>query len=420
MIRLPTFAKDLPKNLSRISSSEISISCPWGVLAAKKYPKLADPVSACPSHFNTNLPTLCFHGWLDNANTFEKLIPIIQNQYPEMEFVSFDWPGHGKSSHRPDGVYLSSMTLVKEIYRIAHHLNLLESGFNAIGHSMGANALMQFMYVFPNVVKSAVIIEGDGFGYEPLELFPGKIQKSVVAQVKYDVDRMSENPKPPNLYTRKQAVKRLTRGTYFDDLQKFLSSYDNEAAEILCERGLVPAGQQNEAGEDLFTNARDVKLIMPTVPIWNDENVHEVLKQSSKKVNSHILHLMANDNLWGNVYQGRYLRAVLKKLESVILNESLTETQKLEAKQAILKNINNKINDPWQYYVKNENYILNCIEGTHHLHLTSSDLVGQVVLDWVENGGDKSHHISSGQEFADCRMSSENKGLLEKIRNLCA
>ena len=45
------------------------------------------------------LPVLAFHGWLDNAATFDNLAPLL----PELRILSLDLPGHGHSDHRPSG-----------------------------------------------------------------------------------------------------------------------------------------------------------------------------------------------------------------------------------------------------------------------------------------------------------------------------
>jgi len=37
------------------------------------------------------IPTVGRHGWLDNANTFDRLAPLI----PELNLVALDFAGHG-------------------------------------------------------------------------------------------------------------------------------------------------------------------------------------------------------------------------------------------------------------------------------------------------------------------------------------
>lgn len=48
-------------------------------------------------------PILSVHGWQDNAGTFDKLIPIIINNNTSLFCI--DLPGHGFSSHNPEGTF---------------------------------------------------------------------------------------------------------------------------------------------------------------------------------------------------------------------------------------------------------------------------------------------------------------------------
>ena len=48
---------------------------------------------------------LCIHGWLDNANSFLPLMPLL----PEVDLLAIDLPGHGYSDHIEGGYSVPDM-----------------------------------------------------------------------------------------------------------------------------------------------------------------------------------------------------------------------------------------------------------------------------------------------------------------------
>jgi pimeloyl-ACP methyl ester carboxylesterase len=75
---------------------------------------------------------LAFHGWLDNANSFAPLAEY----FSDYRFIAVDLPGHGKSSHKPEGTIYHFAEYTLEIVAIAEALGLKD--FILLGHSMGA------------------------------------------------------------------------------------------------------------------------------------------------------------------------------------------------------------------------------------------------------------------------------------------
>uniref|UniRef100_A0A8C5JIS6 Serine hydrolase like 2 n=1 Tax=Junco hyemalis TaxID=40217 RepID=A0A8C5JIS6_JUNHY len=84
--------------------SELKFPVPWGHVAAKAWG---------PSEGH---PVLCLHGWLDNANTFDKLIPLLPRG---CYYVAMDFSGHGLSSHRPAGCPYHFLDYVTDVRRVA-------------------------------------------------------------------------------------------------------------------------------------------------------------------------------------------------------------------------------------------------------------------------------------------------------------
>uniref|UniRef100_H2QLU1 AB hydrolase-1 domain-containing protein n=2 Tax=Pan troglodytes TaxID=9598 RepID=H2QLU1_PANTR len=87
--------------------SELKLAVPWGHIAAKAWGSLQGP------------PVLCLHGWLDNANSFDRLIPLLPQDF---YYVAMDFGGHGLSSHYSPGVPYYLQTFVSEIRRVASRI----------------------------------------------------------------------------------------------------------------------------------------------------------------------------------------------------------------------------------------------------------------------------------------------------------
>ena len=57
-------------------------------------------------------PVLLFHGWLDNCHSF---LPLLTKLPKNRRYIALDLPGHGHSSHKPNGSYnfiLSELNLL--------------------------------------------------------------------------------------------------------------------------------------------------------------------------------------------------------------------------------------------------------------------------------------------------------------------
>ncbi|XP_024848577.1 serine hydrolase-like protein 2 isoform X6 [Bos taurus] len=104
--------------------SELKLAVPWGHIAAK----------AWGSH--QAAPVLCLHGWLDNANSFDRLIPLLPKDF---NYVAMDFGGHGLSSHYSPGFPYHYQNFVSEVRRVAAALKW--NRFSLLGHSFGDGQL---------------------------------------------------------------------------------------------------------------------------------------------------------------------------------------------------------------------------------------------------------------------------------------
>ncbi len=121
------------------------------------------------------LHVLGLHGWLDNANTFDRLAPLL----PQLDLVSLDLPGHGKSDHRPAGIRYHYTDYVDDVMAAADTLGW--ERFIVLGHSMGAGIGCLAASAYPDRVQRLILIESLGPITEGTEAVPGRLRRSIEA-----------------------------------------------------------------------------------------------------------------------------------------------------------------------------------------------------------------------------------------------
>lgn len=99
-------------------------------------------------------PFFCLHGWLDNANSFERLAPRL----PELQIVALDFAGHGLSDHLAPGCHYFPLGYIQDLLAAADALGW--ERFGLIGHSMGAGIASEAAGLFPERVTRVVLIDG--------------------------------------------------------------------------------------------------------------------------------------------------------------------------------------------------------------------------------------------------------------------
>jgi pimeloyl-ACP methyl ester carboxylesterase len=161
-------------------------------------------------------PTLALHGWLDNANTFDRLAPLL----PELNLVAVDFAGHGHSEHRPPGVHYHSFTDIQDVMAVAGQLGW--ETFNLLGHSMGASICSELAATFPERIIRAVMIDG-------FIATGGVTMEERIGQNRQAIEKMlSAHDKAPRVYPDAETMaRRVTEAT----------DQTIEAAMVLVERG---------------------------------------------------------------------------------------------------------------------------------------------------------------------------------------
>ena len=118
------------------------------------------------------MPVLAFHGWLDNAATFDHLAPYLK----EFRLVSLDLPGHGLSEHRSSGSSYHFSDIIVDVLEVLHVLGWHR--FSLLGHSMGAGVASYLAGTIPEKILSLILIEGLGSLAQKAERMPKILRES--------------------------------------------------------------------------------------------------------------------------------------------------------------------------------------------------------------------------------------------------
>uniref|UniRef100_A0A803JH42 Serine hydrolase-like 2 n=1 Tax=Xenopus tropicalis TaxID=8364 RepID=A0A803JH42_XENTR len=228
---------------------ELRFTVPWGQLAAKAWG---------PSD---GRPVLCLHGWLDNANTFDRLIPLLPNDH---HFVALDFSGHGLSSHMPEGVRYQHVDYVSDVHRVVTR--------GVVGGL--------FASVFPKLVKNLILL--DSYGFFPVNA--DMIQTHLKKIISY-YSRL-EGVSAGKIYSPEGALQRLLEANV---------SLTQETAKLLLERGT-----KTVEGGVVFS--RDIRVtVNNSLPLSTEQCV---LMLSKIQADVHII--MANEGLTADMMRGVY------------------------------------------------------------------------------------------------------------------
>jgi pimeloyl-ACP methyl ester carboxylesterase len=204
-----------------------------------------DQPLAALRHQGGPAPVLALHGWLDNALSFAPLWPLLDG----IDLVCLDFPGHGESPPRPAAARYHFDDYVFDVLAAADALGW--ERFHLLGHSLGGAVASVTAAACPERVISLAVIEGLG----PLTAPPDRTAEGWRKAIH------ASRQRPRRVHPdRNSAIEARVRN----------SDLPVEAAELLAERGLEPAG-------DGWRWRHDLRLTWPSTQRYSEPQVLDLL-----------------------------------------------------------------------------------------------------------------------------------------------
>lgn len=263
-------------------------------------------------------PVFALHGWLDNAATFDALIPLLPKN---LRIVAVDTAGHGLSDHYPPDIAYNFFDCLVAIERLAGLLKWKK--FSFIGHSMGAAMGMLYAGVFPEKVDTLVCLDLARAEVTRPKTVGYRLRKTTEKLLKYEAAIVAGPEKP---FSYDAAIERSITGSF--------GSLDKNACHLLFKRGLKKVD-----GGHVFR--RDRRLMAAPLTLTPKEDQLEM----AKEVTANVLVI--------KFAQGPDFESPENFMEHV-------KTLKTKA--------------------KNVRYVE--VEGAHHVHLTHPDRIATIISEF--------------------------------------
>ncbi|XP_029364756.1 serine hydrolase-like protein isoform X1 [Echeneis naucrates] len=301
--------RHLQSTAMRQTVSELSVPVPWGHIKGKVW----GPDNGCP--------VLCVHGWADNCGSFNTLIPLLPK---ECRYVAVDLAGHGRSSHRPPGVFYTFPSYVMDVRRVVDALQW--NKFSIIGHSMGGNVAGLFSALYPEMVDAVVLLDSFGFLPTVLKEVP-KVMRQGMDEILQFEKKTGE--KRGKVYSYQKAAERLSAGN---------PTLSEQSVHILLQRGLDRVEGGVVFSRDFRINLNNIERI----------SLEQSLEMQSR-IKASILVVLADDGL-----EKMFAEQDQKRFTSSLL----------------------------QAY-RDRNHSVVTVPGDHHIHLNDPGVVAPLVSDFL-------------------------------------
>ncbi|XP_070504198.1 probable serine hydrolase [Chironomus tepperi] len=237
--------------MADLSFEEVKLTMPSGQIIAGKW------------YGNKSIrPILCLHGREDNAGTFDRLIPMLSDNF---SYLAIDFPGHGRSSWIPNG----------RQYKIFDYLFVVDFLFkyykwdklSILAHSMGARVGFTYASLYPKRVDLLISIDV----LNPAVLGTKSIKRLLNEGFERSLknDMMNQESTEPPSYTFDEMIEKIHKGT--------MKSVTRETAHHLLERNIQPS--KKYPGKFYFSRDRRIQSTFQIyIPLETQLGLAENLK----------------------------------------------------------------------------------------------------------------------------------------------
>jgi pimeloyl-ACP methyl ester carboxylesterase len=218
--------QDKKKELTQEVSYDLGDLTIRGLCVEAKENNAEEPTK--PSNAVEDNIVLCLHGWLDNAASFQPLLPHLAKALPRKNIIAIDWFGHGLSSHRSADAHYHFIDWVYDLVQL-FELNQWQQ-VDIVAHSMGGMIASAFAAAFPEKVKSLTLIDSIG-------LLSAKAQESTTQLRRGMLSRLKDQR-----FDKNKPVKKQSRHLSEDSAIKArvnVSDLTYEHAKLIVQRGLL-------------------------------------------------------------------------------------------------------------------------------------------------------------------------------------
>eukprot|EP01027_Heterolobosea_sp_BB2_P006516 GEZU01009837.1.p1 GENE.GEZU01009837.1~~GEZU01009837.1.p1 ORF type:complete len:248 (-),score=42.36 GEZU01009837.1:45-788(-) len=224
-INTPTSSNAKPYEIHEL---EITLSSGF-LIAAKAFA----PANA--THESKDIVKMIgFHGWLDNANTFNGLGPLLAQSGVYM--LAVDFPGSGRSQHKSFSNY-HLLTMLPDMLDIIDTLQWEQC--YVIGHSMGGAYSCFLPALFPERILGLITIDVPLFGRAVADpSMSAQILRTGIQSHLKNVRKQNQTGDGRRIYESKEAAARVIQ-------KRFPHGVSMKGAMALVERGTEEVSDQN-------------------------------------------------------------------------------------------------------------------------------------------------------------------------------